>query len=55
MPRLSAPVAVLASAALLAAVAGGSYAAGTVITSKQIKKQASACRYGEGEWRVVKT
>ena len=37
MPRLSAPVAVLASAALLATVAAGSYAAGTVITSKQIK------------------
>ena len=37
MPRLSAPVAVLASAALLASVAGGSYAAGTLITSQQIK------------------
>ena len=24
-------------------------------TGKQIKKQASACRYGEGEWRVVKS
>ena len=37
MPRLSAPVAVLASADLLATVAGGSYAAGTLITSQQIK------------------
>ncbi|RYB89962.1 hypothetical protein EUA93_21130 [Nocardioides oleivorans] len=37
MPRLSAPVAVVVSAALLASVGAGSYAAGTLVTSKQIK------------------
>lgn len=37
MPRLSTPVAVVVSAALIASVATGSYAAGTLITSKQIK------------------
>ncbi|SEC85550.1 hypothetical protein SAMN04489844_3123 [Nocardioides exalbidus] len=37
MPRLPAPVAVVVSAALLASVGAGSYAAGSLVTSKQIK------------------
>lgn len=37
MPKLTAPMAVLASAALLTTVGASSYAAGTLITGKQIK------------------
>jgi surface antigen len=26
-----------------------------LLNGRQVKKQGSACRYGEGDWRMIKT